>query len=131
MATVKILRKGIMPFRKLKVSINNESFHLKGNEFKQLTIPDGFHNLVLKMDFWESTTQININSEEKSIVIKHYLPDFFYILGIAFSVVFAFLTFFSIIGYLWFTGFVFIFLIPQFYLFLFRFKNFFFLKFSG
>jgi len=128
MANVKILRKGIMPLRKLKVTINNDTFFLKGNESKLLTIPNGSHNLILRMDFWQSIYQININSEENYIIIKHYLPDFFYIIGIVFTIVFALLTFFSLISHILFTGFLLLFILPQLYLYLFRNKNYFFLN---
>ncbi len=115
MAKLKIIRKGKLPFRKLKITINNVTFCLKGYEYKEIELPQGNYSLIMKMDWWQSSHQISINSESININIKHYLPDLFYILGVTGSTILALLTFFSLIGVIYISTWVLLFIIPQIY----------------
>ena len=115
MAKLKFIRNGKLPFRKLKISINNDSFFLKGDEYKEIELLQGDYNFIMKMDWWKSTNRITINSEGNTINIKHYLPDLFYIIGVIGSTVLALLTFFSLVGIIYISTWVLLFILPQIY----------------
>jgi hypothetical protein len=82
MSKLKIMRRGIFPLRKLKITIADKVLLLKGNQTKEVIINQGLYDVYFKMDFWKAKHQILINkNEDLTIVIKHYLSDWFYIIG--------------------------------------------------
>ncbi len=125
MAKVKFIRNGLLPLRKLKICINDNAFFLKGNECKELDLPHGTYCFIMKMDWWQSTDKIEINSEDNTIRIEHYLPDMFYLIGITVSTILAVLIFLSKINVLYFSIWLSMFFLPQIYLYLTKKKNYF------
>lgn len=125
MAKLKFIRNGKLPFRKLKISINNDSFFLKGDESKVIDLPQGDYIFIMKMDWWKSTNQITIDSEGSTINIKHYLPDLFYITGIVGSAILTALTFLSLIGLVYISTWVLLFILPQIYFYFIKYDTYF------
>lgn len=115
MAKLKFIRNGKLPFRKIKISINNDSFFLKGDEYKEIDLPKGDYNFIIKMDWWKSINQITIDSDDSSVIIKHYLPDMFYIIGVVGSAILTALTFLSLVGVVYISTWVLLFIIFQIY----------------
>jgi|GEM_PF-6928064 uncharacterized membrane protein len=115
---VKLMRIGMLPLRRLKISINDNSLTLKGNESKELDLPKGDYTVTMKMDWWKSSHQISVYPNETTIEISHYLPDIFYIVGVLVTIILAVISFALTISVLYLSIWVFVFILIQVYYFL-------------
>lgn len=125
MAILRIIRRGKFPVRRLRISIDNKSFFLKGNDYKEINLPQGDYNFTMKMDWWKSANIVSIDRENNKIVIDHYLPDLFYLLGIVILTILALLTYFFQTNIAYISISIILFILPQIYFYIMRYNKYF------
>ena len=57
-------------------------FSLWGQQSKEISLPCGRYEIVMKMGFWKRKDTIVITNETKNIEFKHCFSESFYILGV-------------------------------------------------
>ena len=118
MASVKVIRRGIFPLRKLTVEINNCRYYLRGNDKVEINFDSKEYQMDMQMDLWKSNKIIRIEDNSKTILITYCLPDLYFWIGLIIIGFLAFFTFFSKINPLVLSAAVLLFFIPQLYYFL-------------
>jgi hypothetical protein len=128
MSKIQLIRKGIFPLKKLRVSINNSTYMLNGNETIEFDLPPKDYIINLKMNWWNSSSNIKIDSNTHKIVIRYCLSDIFFIVGLIVILILSILTFFLMINSSILIISVLIFVLPQLYYLLIKRNSFFYVK---
>ncbi|UAY56500.1 hypothetical protein [Arachidicoccus terrestris] len=80
MAQIQLIRKGILPIAKMKIEIGGHVYMLAGLKAQQITLPEGTSEVKMRLEGWYATNTIHINAQSTKLIIRPFIPDWYYLL---------------------------------------------------
>lgn len=98
MGTLILKRKWDATFRSIHVFVGEKKYVLKRNASLCIDLPAGEHPLLVKLDWCSGEKVINIKeSNVHTILIKGYMPDSYFFIGVAVICLFCIASLFELI----------------------------------
>ena len=88
MPQLEIVRKGYLPFEKMKVEISGQHYLLTGGKKQQIYLPEGESVVKLQLQGWYKSNKVLITGTSQMIIIKPFVADIFYIVALILGVCF-------------------------------------------
>lgn len=86
-----LVKRSFFPLRKIRFSIDGSIFQIKPGEVLKIDLATKRkHSLTVYMDWIEITKKLELNND-KTLKIKHIIPDVYYLLGLSSMVLLFFL----------------------------------------
>jgi|GEM_PF-2735080 len=93
MQQVDLIRKGILPFEKMRVEVAGEIYQIAGGKSMSISLPQGELQVKLRLEGWYAVNSIQITEHSSKLIIKPYIPDLLYLLGVIFTTSFFYFDF--------------------------------------
>jgi hypothetical protein len=88
MPQVEMVRKGYLPFAKMRVEVAGQVYFLTGGKKQEIFLPEGTSTIKLRLEGWYKSSQLQITEHSRMIVIKPFVADIFYLVTIVLGAVF-------------------------------------------
>jgi len=88
MPQVELVRKGYLPFAKMRVEIAGQVYFLTGGKKQAIELPQGEHKIKLGLEGWYKTSKVEIADSSSSVIIKPFIADVFYLVAVVLGILF-------------------------------------------
>ncbi|GAB3353571.1 hypothetical protein GCM10027566_13930 [Arachidicoccus ginsenosidivorans] len=88
MQQVELIRKGILPIAKMRVEVAGEIYLIAGGKSMAISLPEGELQVKLRLEGWYGVNSVQITKTSSKLIIKPFIPDLLYALGVIFTISF-------------------------------------------
>lgn len=82
MPQIQIVRKGYMPFAKMRVEVGPQVFFMKGGNTQQINLPEGEIEVRMYLEGWRGVNRLDVTAQTTRLLIRPLIPDWVYLVGI-------------------------------------------------
>lgn len=82
MPQIQIVRKGYMPFAKMRVEVGSQVFFMKGGNTQQINLPEGEIEVRMYLEGWRGVNRLDVTAQTTRLLIRPLIPDWVYLVGI-------------------------------------------------
>lgn len=82
MPQIQLIRKGLLPFAKMQIELDNQRYALAGQKSQQILLPEGDLEIKMRLEGWYGIKTIHVEAQSTKLVIRPFIPDWYYLLGV-------------------------------------------------